>query len=151
MERPSFDQWLQMLAAQLVKSGYLSVEEAVSWTATGRAAPDYPPATQDKITARVTNPASFAVEIAASPKFAGGDQVRTRRFDHSGLTRLPGYARAREGTVPAHHGAHVFADDSAAGENLYIVAFQSAELWPEAQDRRDEVFIACWESYLERP
>ncbi len=155
LERPYFDQWLQTLTAQMIEAGFLSMEEIVSWTAAARAAPDYPPATLEKITARVTNPASFAVEIDTPPQFAEGDRVRTRRFGHSGHTRLPGYARAREGTVHAHHGAHVFADASAAGEkrgeHLYTVAFEAAEPWPEAQDRRDKVFIDCWESYLERP
>ena len=52
----------------------------------------------------------------------------------------------------AHHGAHVFPDLSAEGEeihqHLYSVVFDAAELWPEGAGRRDRVFLDLWEAYL---
>ena len=35
-------------------------------------------------------------------------------------------------------------------EPLYTVGFNAAELWPEAEGRRDSVFLNLWESYVER-
>jgi nitrile hydratase len=72
---------------------------------------------------------------------------------------LPAYAQGRPGCIHAHHGAHVFADGAAAGdehaEHIYSVVFEAADLWPEAAERRgaprDRVFLDLWESYLERP
>jgi hypothetical protein len=34
-------------------------------------------------------------------------------------------------------------------EPLYTVAFEAADLWPEAQASQDRVFVDAWESYLE--
>lgn len=155
LERPYFDQWVQTLTAQMIDSGYLTLEEIVSGRSERATEPDVPPASAASAKARVANPASFEREIDTAPRFAVGDRVTTRRFGHSGHTRLPGYARGRAGIVHAHHGAHILPDASAQGEklaeHLYTVAFEASELWGEAQGRRDRVFIDLWESYLEQP
>ncbi|WP_363736361.1 SH3-like domain-containing protein [Mesorhizobium sp.] len=97
------------------------------------------------------------------PAHAGehGDQCRQLHHSsghdlsgRSGHTRLPGYVRGRKGTIFARHGGHVFPDASARGEqkaeHLYTISFAASELWPEAMDRRDRVFVDLWEGYLER-
>ena len=94
----------------------------------------------------------FDAEIDAAPAFAEGQQVVTARHGHPGHTRLPQYARGRQGTIHAHHGAHVFPDLSAQGEethqHCYSVVFSAAELWPEAAENHDKVYLDLWESYL---
>lgn len=85
--------------------------------------------------------------------YAVGDLVRTRAMGAAGHTRLPRYARGREGTILAHHGAHVFADTNARGEeapqHLYTVVFAARELWGPEADPRDRVTLDLYESYLE--
>lgn len=84
--------------------------------------------------------------------FAVGDQVRTINIHPRAHTRLPRYARARNGTIAAINGCHVFADTHAATGNedpqwLYSVRFEAAELWgPDTT--ASAVFVDCWEPYL---
>lgn len=155
LERPYFDQWAQTLTAQLIDSGYISLEEIASGASTGTPEPGYPAATVEDVNASVATPANFESMIDESPRFVVGDRVKASRFGHSGHTRLPGYARGRAGVVHAHHGAHILPDANATGErraeHLYTIVFEGAELWPEAAGRRDRVFIDLWESYLEHP
>jgi nitrile hydratase len=77
-----------------------------------------------------------------------------KNFGALGHTRLPGYARGRLGRIEVYHGAFVFPDANAHGEEraapLYTVSFDAAELWPEAEGRRERVFLNMWEGYLER-
>jgi nitrile hydratase len=84
--------------------------------------------------------------------FAVGDAVRTINIHPTAHTRLPRYARARNGIIAAVHGCHVFADTHAAtGDEdpqwLYSVRFEAAELWgPDTT--ASAVFVDCWEPYL---
>jgi len=83
-----------------------------------------------------------------------GDRVRTLNMHPQGHTRLPRYARDREGVIERVHGAHVFPDTNAhgAGEKpqwLYTVRFAGREVWGEAVDASLVVSVDAWESYLE--
>lgn len=154
LTRSYFDQWLLTLAAQMIDSGYITLAELKSAVSAFIPRPGYPPETAEEARAYAKNPRSYATTVKSSPFFATGDFVRGKMSGHSGHTRLPGYVRGRRGTVFAHHGGHVFPDDSARGEqtaeHLYTVGFAASELWPEAKDRPDRVFVDLWESYLER-
>jgi nitrile hydratase len=88
-------------------------------------------------------------------RFRVGQAVRTRAVAPPHHTRLPGYARGKQGTIERVHGAHVFADSNAQGQGeqpqwLYTVVFDAADLWgpapPGAAPTR--VSIDAWESYL---
>lgn len=83
--------------------------------------------------------------------FAVGDKVRTRNINPSGHTRLPRYARGRQGEIVTLHGTHVFPDSNAHGQGenpqwLYTVRFTALELW--GKDAPDSVCIDLWEPYL---
>jgi nitrile hydratase len=153
MTRPYFDQWLVTIAAQMIDAGYVTMAEIVAGKSAFTPQPGYPPATAEEARAYAKEALSYAVEVDSPPAFAVGDAVSGKPMGHSGHTRLPAYVRGRRGTVFAHHGAHVLPDASAAGthegEHLYTVRFAASELWPEARDRRDQVFVDLWESYLE--
>jgi nitrile hydratase len=90
-----------------------------------------------------------------TPRFAVGQQVRTRagRVDHH--TRLPGYAQGKAGQIERVLGTHVFADANARGsgedpEWLYTVVFDGTELWgPDESAAGLRVSIDAWQSYLE--
>ena len=72
-----------------------------------------------------------------------------------GHTRLPRYARGREGEIVALRGTHVFPDSNAHGRGedphpLYTVRFMARELWGPDAAPRDSVCLDLWEPYLER-
>ena len=92
--------------------------------------------------------------VAAPPRFAVGDEVRTAAAGKTGHTRLPGYARGRIGTVIAHHGGWVFPDTNAHGrgeqpQHLYTVAFAGPALWGDEAEPGVRVSLDLFESYLE--
>jgi nitrile hydratase len=88
-------------------------------------------------------------------RFTVGQAVRTLAVAPPHHTRLPGYARGRQGTIERVHGAHVFADSNAQGQGeqpqwLYTVVFDGADLWSPAPSGAapTRVSIDAWESYL---
>ena len=69
-----------------------------------------------------------------APVFEVGERVVTSRDAKPGHTRLPEYARGREGSILTCHGAWVYPDTNAHGlgeqpQHLYTVRFQSEVLW----------------------
>lgn len=149
-----YEKWFRGLCDLLVKHGHATPAEIAS----GRASPDAtkatPLLTADRVTERLGRAGSYLRE-AAAPLFAPGDAVRTRNLNPPGHTRLPRYARDRQGVVVASRGAHVFPDSHAHGKGedprpLYTVRFQARELWGETANPRDSVCLDLWEPYLER-
>ena len=91
-------------------------------TAGGAAADDDPPAAltlQQVLQEDRAHAFRFDAEIDVAPAFAEGQSVITACHGHPGHSRLPQYARGRRGTIHAHHGAHVFPDLSAQGEEIH--------------------------------
>ncbi|MEJ1937033.1 SH3-like domain-containing protein, partial [Nostoc sp. NIES-2111] len=91
---------------------------------------------------------------APPPPSPPGPPPRARHFQPSGHTRLPRYARGKEGVIAADHGVHIFPDTNSRfeGENrhhLYSVRFEAVDLWGEAARPGDGVYLDLWESYLE--
>jgi nitrile hydratase beta subunit len=93
-------------------------------------------------------------KAGASPRFAVGQRVRARNIHPTHHTRLPRYARGKQGTIRHDHGIFIFADTNAefAGENpqhVYSVCFAARELWGEQVSPRDSVYLDMWDDYLE--
>jgi nitrile hydratase len=153
LTRPYFDQWITTRAAQLIDEGYLTLDEVKRRAAGFTPNPSRPPQTPEAARASAKDARSFAVSVNAAPRFALGERVKCRLDGGSGHTRLPQYVRGRTGTIHGHHGGHGLADASARGEHrgehLYTVSFASTDLWPEAKESGDKVFVDLWESYLE--
>ena len=154
--RPYFDSWAQTDFSTYIEAGWMTLQEVDNaLTAGGAAADDDPPAAltlQQVLQEDRAHAFRFDAEIDVAPAFAEGQSVITACHGHPGHSRLPQYARGRRGTIHAHHGAHVFPDLSAQGEEIhqhcYSVMFRAAELWPEAVGSRDTVYLDLWESYL---
>ena len=117
-----------------------------------------PPGSVKRVAAAEAIPAILAAGGPASrpgnrPQgFTLGEKGRARNINPSGHTRLPRYARGKQGEIVAVHGTHVFPDSNAHGlgedpQWLYTVRFSAAELW--GSDARDSVSIDLWEPYLE--
>jgi nitrile hydratase len=82
-----------------------------------------------------------------------GDRVRTRNINPATHTRLPRYARGKEGMIEAIRGCHVYPDTAAIGAGdqpqwLYTVVFTGPELWGEESDPAIKVSIEAFEPYL---
>ena len=101
--------------------------------------------------------AGVVVEVGGSvTRFKPGDAVITRNWQPRGHTRLPGYARGHRGRIHLFHGVYILPDAHAHGrgrcpEPLYSVGFESGELWGDAAEPKERVYIDLWESYLHPP
>lgn len=98
--------------------------------------------------------APFGRTPQAPARFKVGDLVRTVNCNPIGHTRLPRYARDKDGVVEAIRGCHVFPDSKAAGKGddpqwLYTVSFNARELWGADADPSLSVSIDAFEPYLE--
>ncbi len=154
LSRPYFDSWAQNDFATYIEAGWITLAEVDAGHSLDDARPEPPPALTlaqvlDEDRAHAYR---FNAEIDTPPKFELGQAVRTMAHGHAGHTRLPQYARDHVGVIHAQHGAHVFPDLSAQGREIhqhcYSVAFDAAELWPEAKGSRDKVYLDLWEAYL---
>jgi nitrile hydratase len=97
---------------------------------------------------------SARVDREIPPRFRPGDRVRARTINPVGHTRLPRYARAREGVIDRDHGVFVFPDTHAAGQGakpqrVYSVRFAARDLWGAGASPRDAVYIDLWDDYLD--
>lgn len=94
----------------------------------------------------------FRRQLATAQRFTIGDAVRTDNRQPHGHTRLPRYARVKQGTIVGYHGAFNLADAAAQGEerpeHLYSVRFEAAEIWGIDHEGPGAIYLDCWESYL---
>ncbi len=153
LSRPYFDSWAQTHIAAYIDSGSFTLDEIIaSQSASTPADPQASQGYEDILAAIEEQAHRFDREIDAQPAYQLGDKIFTRQLLPGHHTRLPAYARGKPGVIHAQHGAHVFADASAQGneiaQHLYSVVFEAGDLWLEASDRKDRVFIDLWESYL---
>ncbi|MFZ9038875.1 MAG: nitrile hydratase subunit beta [Gammaproteobacteria bacterium] len=154
--RPYFDSWAQTDFSTYIEAGWMTLEEiAALKSLEANREHGEPPAAmtlQQVLQEDHDHAFRFDGEIEAAPVFSVGQRVVTAKHGHAGHTRLPQYARGRNGTIQAYNGAHVFPDLSARGtevhQHCYNVMFDASELWPEASGSKDKVCLDLWESYL---
>ncbi|MCP5082187.1 MAG: nitrile hydratase subunit beta [Alphaproteobacteria bacterium] len=154
LTRPYFDSWAQTELATYINAGVITLDEVRSGhSATQKDREARVQSVAEAIAQDASQGTDFSRIIDAAPALKVGDHVRTLEFTQQHHTRLPGYARGKPGLIHAHHGAHIFPDESAKGhemgQHLYSVVFDAKNLWPEAGDKRDRVYLDLWESYLE--
>jgi nitrile hydratase len=150
-----YEKWFAALTQMLLQGGVVTAAELAS----GAPDPTTPKATPrlgpEAVAPALSRSGSYLRETASTPLFKSGDKVRARNINPTGHTRLPRYARGRQGLIERCHGAHVFPDSHAhgAGEDprpLYTVRFAARELWGPDAAERDSVSLDLWEPYLER-
>ncbi len=153
--RPYFDSWAQTDFSTYIEAGWMTIQDIDRGESGDSNNADEPPpamSLQQVLQEDRDHAFRFDADIDAEPAFKVGQQVITAGHGHSGHTRLPQYARGRRGTIEVCNGAHVFPDLSAQGVEVhqycYNVMFTAAELWAEAEDSRDKVYLDLWESYL---
>lgn len=150
-----YERWHTRLVELLVKRGLVTRAEIE----TGIPDPSSPKATPPMTVANISSvfvPANpERPEAPVRPRFVVGQSVQARNVNPSGHTRLPRYARGKQGTVIRDHGIFIFADANAdfLGEqpqHLYAVRFAARELWGEQANPRDSVHLDLWDEYLDR-
>ena len=153
LTRDYHDQWLQSLAATVIDNGAIRLNELVPSSARSEMSAGADKGTRKIGSTEEISTADRNEATSGEPAFSVGQRVRTKMSIAAFHTRLPAYVRGRVGVIEDYHGSQPLADASAGGviklEPLYTIAFEAASLWPEAQARRECVFVDAWESYLE--
>jgi nitrile hydratase subunit beta len=150
-----YEKWLTRNIELLVKHGLVRQEEIDTGRPARGSQNAIPPFTIANLEPTAARRPSYArPEADAKARFKVGDRVRARKINPTGHTRLPRYARGREGVIDRHRGIFVFPDTNAhfQGEqpqHLYSVRFRAQELWGESASPRDSVYLDMWDSYLE--
>ncbi len=155
-----YGRWLGGIETMLVEAGIVSTEEISRRTMELGGSPE------DLIAARpvrepdpLTEPGEGVGsrrEVSAPPAYRVGDRVVTTTVVKSGHTRLPAYARGKQGVIVCFHDSWIYPDTNAHGEGenpqyLYTVQFTGEELWgPENRngDRNIRVSLDLFEPYL---
>jgi nitrile hydratase subunit beta len=154
-----FEHWLDGIARLLDEKDVVATEELDLRTAVVQAGhgvtgtrPSGPGIFTRATTGRAETETSFR-DPAAPARHAVGDRVMTRAMHPAGHTRLPRYARGKPGVIAAHRGCHVFPDTHAHGlgehpQHVYSVRFEARDLWGDAAEPNQHVYLDLWESYL---
>ncbi|HZT86881.1 MAG TPA: nitrile hydratase subunit beta [Stellaceae bacterium] len=148
-----YERWFLGLEHRLLQRGLVEADELAAGHALHPPAPLPRRLTPDDVPKTLVR-GNFERPATAVARFKPGDRVRTRNINPPTHTRLPRYARGKQGVVEAVRGCHVFPDTAAidAGENpqwLYAVVFSGRELWGEDTDPSLKVSIEAFEPYLE--
>ena len=153
-----------MLALEtgLIERGVLSADEIDEKTAHFHGDPEArptrvdDPALTEQVRADMYRQRQLRREPGRPPAYAVGDDVRTRRIEHGGHTRLPGYAQGKRGTVVAVYAAYDLPDEppgrgdaTATAQQLYSVRFEATDLWGDSAEPGSALYIDMWEGYLE--
>jgi nitrile hydratase len=148
-----YEKWLAVLEKQLVQYGFVTKEELATGkpaTASAKAAP----AMTAEHARRITRSIPSSDDPSIRPLFKVGDRVRTLNIHPTGHTRLPRYARGRQGVIFHDHGVYAYPDTNSKyqGEHrqhVYSVRFAARELWGDQASPRDTVHLDLWDGYLE--
>jgi nitrile hydratase len=156
-----YEHWLWGLEFLLRRAGLLGADEVDGRLRAPRpgrppAAPrsDVQPLRAEDTEARLRAGKGARRDDVVPARFRVGDRVRARNIHPLGHTRLPRYARGRQGTIDRDHGVWVFPDTSAAGQgenpqHVYSVRFAARELWGADASPRDAVYLDLWDEYME--
>jgi nitrile hydratase subunit beta len=147
-----YERWLASFEYNLIHEGLIAADEFDARIEFFRQHPDSPPR-QDAIPTPPAPRERPKSPQPPTPRFAVGDSVVTRNVHPVGHTRLPRYARGKQGTIHRLHGSHTFPDTNAhgLGENpqpVYSVRFEARELWGDSAEPRGVVYLDLWDSYL---
>ncbi len=151
-----YEIWLYGYIELLVESGLVSRDELEAAKADPGLSPppDVRPVTVDQVDEIIRAGGSTRVDVDVAPKFVVGDRVVARRTNPIGHTRLPRFARARQGIIDRDHGVFVFPDSNAHGlgpspQHVYSVRFSARELWGPQAAEKDAVYVDLWDDYLD--
>jgi len=149
-----YERWLEKLVNLSLENGLISEKELHSGKPDAGSTKLAPPFDAAAVRKLLNKGRPSEREVDQQPRFQVGEIVRTVTDSPTGHTRLPRYARGREGKILLHQGAHSFPDSNAHGQgeapqHLYAVRFAARTLWGDQGNPKDSVTLDLWESYLE--
>jgi nitrile hydratase len=150
-----YEKWLVRSIGLLKKHGLVTQEEIeAGLPAPGSLKATPPLAAADALAYASRRGRYERPDVVVNARFQIGQRVRARNINPVGHTRLPRYARGKQGMISRHHGIFVFPDTNAhfLGErpqHLYSVRFSARELWGEEASPRDSIYLDMWDSYLD--
>ena len=150
-----YDIWISGLEKLLLRAGMVAREELKQGRVIIPARPVPNTLVRADVAKVLGRGAPYDRPASAPARYALGDKVRTKVRHPTTHTRLPRYARGKQGVIEAARGCFVFPDSNAhdAGEDphwCYTVRFTGEELWGAEADPLLKVSIDAWEPYLER-
>ena len=148
-----YERWALGMQTTTLEKGLIDADEIAAGHALRPGKPVARVMTRNDI-GEVYKRGTFSRPPHGPARFKAGDRVRTRNINPPTHTRLPRYARDREGVIEAVRGCHVFPDSvvTGGGENpqwLYTVVFDALQLWGPSADPTLKVSVEAFEPYLE--
>ena len=148
-----YEIWIKALEVLLQRHGFVSKGDLRTGDAVDPAATPKRVLKAENVAAVLAKGGPCDRPVNVAPRFKAGDRVRTKNFNPTGHTRLPRYARGKQGVIEAVGGGYVFPDSNAHGKGeqpqwVYTVVFDGPEIWGEGGDPTLTVSIDAWESYL---
>jgi nitrile hydratase len=147
-----YEKWLAGLVELALEHGLVTPAELQTGVFTSPKAT--PPLTADGVLRLISAGVPASRNVVIEPRFKVGQHVRTRNIHPATHTRLPRYARGKQGVIIRDHGVFVFPDTNAhfKGEkpqHLYSVRFAARELWGTQAAPRDTIHLDMWDDYLD--
>lgn len=151
-----YERWFTRLETFVVKYGFVTPQELQDSKAAAGSTPVTPRLTLATSNNWLSRGIASSTEPKVRPSFKVGQRVRTRNINPTGHTRLPRYARDKEGIVIRDHGVYLFPDTNAHShgekrQHVYSVRFMARDLWGDSASARDSVHLDLWDDYLEKP
>jgi nitrile hydratase len=153
LNMPYYEGWMRSIVSLLLEKKLITEEEltrgrARSKPASAQALP------KEMALFAIHNNIPTRLDVDVAPRFRPGDGVMTRNMHTWRHTRMPRYARGRQGRIEADHGVYLLPDTNAHGgpdrpQHLYSVRFTARELWGSDAPARDAIYVDLWEEYLE--
>jgi nitrile hydratase subunit beta len=149
-----YERWLVAFSELLVKSGMVTRRELETGLAEGGNVKGRHMLRADEVGPMLAGGFPATSDVPAVAKFRAGERVRARNLNPVGHTRLPRYARGRQGTVVRDHGVFAFNDSLVQGhgpkpQHVYSVRFTARELWGAEAPAADSVYLDLWDDHLE--
>jgi nitrile hydratase subunit beta len=149
-----YERWLTSLSELLIKSGMVTRTELESGVAEGGITKGRHMLRANAVAATIAAGIPSTRDVPVAAKFRDGQRVRARNINPVGHTRLPRYARGKQGTIARDHGVHVFNDSLVQGlgekpQHLYSVRFAARELWGPQAAATDSVYLDLWDDHLD--
>ncbi len=149
-----YERWLWSLSELLIKSGMVTRTELETGIAAGGNSKGRKILRAAEVRATIAGGFPSTRDVPAVAKFHTGERVRARNINTTGHTRLPRYARGKQGTIARDHGVFAFNDSVVQGlgdepQHLYSVRFAARELWGGNAAASDSVYLDLWDDHLE--
>jgi nitrile hydratase len=152
LRSPYYGTWLYAITALLVEKGLVTEGELAKGQSGGGKLQALP---KEMALYVMNNPIPARLDVAVPARFKVGDVVKAKNVNTIKHTRLPRYARGKEGAVVCDHGVFLLPDASGHGDpdrpqHVYGVRFSARQLWGDVETAaRDAIHVDLFDDYLE--